>query len=63
MAEINKYCSLIDEDVIIDYHERIVPILGKGSTRAGISIDECSHSDHCNARTRDCPVFQELNSI
>lgn len=62
MAEIDKYCSLINEDVTIKYHERIVPVLGKGHSNAGISIDECSQSDNCNVRTRDCPVFLELNS-
>ena len=63
MDGINIYCSLIDEYVTIDYHERIVTVLGKGQANAGIHIDECSNSDQCNVKTYDCPVFQELNNF
>ena len=62
MSEINDYCPVVDETVNILYHTQKVPVLGKLEPQDGSRyIDECSHSDNCNRRQSDCPIFLKLN--
>lgn len=63
MSELNDYCPIIDGTVNILYHYQKIPVLGTSNLQDGSCyIDECSHSENCNIRLNDCPLFQKLNN-
>ncbi len=63
MDQYYDYCSVVEDNVTVQYHAQEIPVLKKGRVKGSNYIDKCSHMEQCNVGTSDCPLFKKLNNL